>query len=339
MQAHRHRQEWKSDRFPYDQPSRKKSAVQLLNSIGPYAVLWSLSAWISPHSAWLAVLIAIMASGFFIRIFIIFHDCGHYSFCPRRQTNEWVGMVTGLLTFFPYHKWKYEHARHHATSGKLSHRGTGDIWILTVNEYQALPRSRQLIYRLYRNPLILFGLGPIFIVIKARLNRKGAPRRERWNTYLTNIFLIVLLGVLGKLLGWLTILIIQGTILYVAGIIGVWLFYVQHQFEHGYFEGDEQWSYVSAALKGSSYYKLPVVLQWFTGNIGFHHVHHLEPRIPNYRLQQAHEQSALLQTVPHISLSQSLCALRYRLWDEQNMRFVPFRQTASFKSRKSRSNI
>lgn len=305
--------------------------MQLLNSVGPYAVLWYVSAKVLPYSVLFAVLLAVLASGFFIRIFIIFHDCGHHSFCPRRKMNEWIGMITGLLTFFPYHKWRYEHARHHATNGKLTQRGTGDIWILTVDEYQSLSRVRQLAYRLYRNPLVLLGLGPLFVLVKARLNRKGAPKRERWNTYLTNVLLLISLTISAIVMGWVAVLIIQGTILYVAGIIGVWLFYVQHQFEHGYFEDDEQWSYVNAALKGSSYYKLPVLLQWFTGNIGFHHVHHLEPRIPNYGLQAAHERNPLLQTVPQINLSQSLGALRYRLWDEKNKRFISFPHISSLK--------
>lgn len=272
------------------------------------------------------MLLAVLASGFFVRVFIIFHDCCHHSFFQNRKANEVVGIITGILTFFPYHQWKYEHSVHHATSSNLERRGTGDMWTLTVNEYTELSQSRRLVYRLYRNPFVMFGLGPIHLFLNQyRLNRKGAGRKERLNTHVTNFTLAGVLGLLCLILGWKGVLLVEGPILYLSGMIGIWLFYVQHQFEHTYFEKAEKWDYLSAALKGSSFYKLPKVLQWITGNIGFHHIHHLGPRVPNYSLQKAHESSPFLQDVSSISLLSSLRSLRYRLWDEDNNRFVGFK--------------
>ncbi|GEO26898.1 hypothetical protein AAC03nite_26830 [Alicyclobacillus acidoterrestris] len=238
-------------------------------------------------------------------------------------------MITGILTCFPYHQWKYEHAVHHATSGNLGRRGTGDMWTLTVNEYKQLSFVKRMVYRVYRNPFIMFGVGPVHLFLNQyRLNRKGAGRKERVNTHVTNFTLAAILIGLSFILGWKAVLFVEGPILYLAGIVGIWLFYVQHQFEYGYFEKSDQWDYVRAALQGSSFYHLPKILQWLTGNIGYHHVHHLSPKVPNYYLQQMHESTELFRNVPSVTLASSLRALHYRLWDEDSHRFVAFNEVA-----------
>lgn len=228
---------------------------------------------------------------------------------------------------FPYEKWKREHSIHHATSGNLDKRGTGDIWVMTVDEYVEASVWGRLAYRLYRNPLVMFGLGPIYLfLVTNRLNRKGPKRKERLNTYLTNVSIVAIYGLLCWAIGWEAFLLVQAPILFVAGSLGIWLFYVQHQFEDSYFENESEWDYVTAAVDGSSYYKLPKILQWVTGNIGFHHVHHLAPRVPNYNLEKAHESTPPLHKATTITLGTSLQSLRFRLFDQKNRRFVSFKE-------------
>ncbi|TBL77268.1 fatty acid desaturase [Paenibacillus thalictri] len=317
---------WRADISPYERPLVKHSVRQLLNTLIPFFVLW-LGAYMSLSiSYWLTLLLAIPAGGFLVRIFIIFHDCCHKSFFRNRLANDIVGTVTGILTCCPYHQWRHTHTVHHATSGNLSKRGVGDIWTMTVDEYVASSRLRKLIYRIYRNPLVMFGVGPIFIfLIDYRFNRKKAGKKERMNTYLTNAGIVAIAGALCWALGWQSFLLVQGPIFMIAGIAGIWLFYVQHQFEDTYFEHDQEWDYVSAALQGSSFYKLPKVLQWITGNIGYHHIHHLSPRVPNYYLQAVHQDNAYLQNVPTITFLSSLRALRYRVWNERTKKFIAFK--------------
>lgn len=323
---------WKSDIAPFQKSDIRKSLWQLTNSIIPFLGLCYLAYRSFSVSIWISLALTIPATVFFMRTFIIFHDCTHHSFFKSRRANDIVGMITGVLTFFPYHQWRHEHAVHHATSSNLDRRGTGDIWTLTLNEYVALSRFRRAIYRAYRNPLVMFGIGPIhLLLIEYRYNRKGAGRKERWNTHLTSLTLAVILGLLCWLVGWEKVLIIQGSILYLAGMVGIWLFYVQHQFEGTYFENQEEWEFTSAALQGSSLYKLPKVLQWMTGNIGYHHIHHLGPRVPNYNLERAHKRSPSLQHVPSVGLFASLRALRYRLWDEDQKKFVGFKEITRLK--------
>lgn len=324
---HRH---WKSDIEPYQVPSLWKSRWQLINTVIPFALLWCAAYMSLSVSAWLTILLTIPASGFLVRMFIIFHDCGHHSFFKSRRANDLVGIFTGLLVFFPYHRWKYEHSVHHAGNGNLSRRGTGDIKTLTVDEYLSLSLLRRTLYRLYRNPFVMFGLGPIFVVlILYRFNRRGAHFKERLYTHLTTLVLTGLTALLGWGFGWGNFLLVEGPILYFSGMFGIWLFYVQHQFEYSYFEEPENWDYVSAALRGSSFYKLPKVLQWITGNIGFHHIHHLGPRIPNYNLQPLYEQVTYLQEVPTIDIRTSLQCLKHRIWDEDSKRFVGYKGIVS----------
>ena len=248
-------------------------------------------------------------------------------FFKNKKANRIVGTITGIITLFPYEKWKREHAIHHATSGNLDKRGSGDVWVMTVDEYVSASIWMRLAYRLYRNPVVMFGLGPIFLyLIVSRFNRKGAKRKERLNTYLINASIVALYAILIGLVGWQAFLIIQLPILLIAGSLGIWLFYVQHQFEDSYFENESEWDFVKAAVDGSSFYKLPKILQWVTGNIGYHHVHHLSPRVPNYNLEKAHDSTPPLNKVTTITLSTSLESIRFRLYDEEAKTFVSFKE-------------
>jgi len=317
---------WKKDIASFEQSDLRQSLWQLFNTLVPFFAFWCLAYRSLSVSFWISLAIVVPAAGFLVRTFIIFHDCCHNSFFKSRRANVMVGVITGLMAFFPYYQWKHEHAIHHATSSNLNRRGTGDIWMLTVDEYLALPLLHRILYRVYRNPFVLFGLGPIFIfLILYRFANKRAGQRERWNTYATDFVLVVMTFLLCWTLGWQQFLLVEGSILYLSGIVGIWLFYVQHQFEYSYFEREEEWDYVSAAIGGSSFYKLPKVLQWITGNIGFHHIHHLSSRIPNYKLQRVYESDPAFQNVPSIVLLSSLRSLRYRLWDEESKTFVTFK--------------
>ncbi|PKJ52778.1 fatty acid desaturase [Bacillus sp. SN10] len=299
---------------------------QLINTVVPFIILWYLAYKSLSVSYLLALVPSLLAAGFMTRIFIIFHDCTHYSFFKSRRANRIVGTCMGVLTLFPFDQWGHDHAIHHATSGNLDKRGTGDIWTLTVDEYVAAPFRIRLAYRLYRNPFVMFGLGPIYVfLLKNRFNRKGARQKERMNTYLTNIIIVAVVAILCWAIGWQSFLFVHGTIFLIAGSVGIWLFYVQHTFEDSYFEEDKDWEYVKAAVEGSSFYKLPKILQFLTGNIGFHHVHHLSPRVPNYKLEEAHNNTLPLKNVPTITLATSLQSLRFRLWDEKSNNFVSFK--------------
>lgn len=309
----------------FEQTSTKSSIWQLINTLGPLLLLWYAAYLSLSVSYWLTLPITIVAAGFVIRTFIIFHDCGHQSFFKSKRANDIVGTITGVITLCPYQQWKNTHAIHHATSSNLDKRGTGDMWVLTIEEYVAAGFWQRLAYRFYRNPLVMFVLGPIYIfLISYRFNRKGAKRKERLNTHVTNVAIVVLYALLCWAIGWQAFVLVQAPVFFVSGMLGIWLFYVQHQFEESYFEHDEEWSYVNAAVEGSSYYKLPAVLQWITGNIGFHHVHHLSPKVPNYHLEEAHNATPPLQKATTITIGTSLKSLRFRLWDEQRKTFVGF---------------
>ncbi|EJQ45482.1 MULTISPECIES: fatty acid desaturase [Bacillus cereus group] len=311
---------------PFEKSTAKKSVWQIINTVVPFIILWYLAYKSLSVSYWLALVPSLLAAGFMTRVFIIFHDCTHHSFFKSRRVNRIVGTCMGVLTLFPFDQWGHEHSVHHATSGNLDKRGTGDIWTLTVNEYLAAPFRLRLAYRLYRNPFVMFGLGPIYVfLLKNRFNRKGARKKERMNTYLTNVLIVALVGLLCWAIGWQSFLLVHGSIFLIAGSIGIWLFYVQHTFEDSYFEEDKDWEYVKAAVEGSSFYKLPKILQFLTGNIGFHHVHHLSPRVPNYKLEEAHNNTLPLKNVPTITLATSLRSIRFRLWDEQSNNFVSFK--------------
>lgn len=315
---------------PFAKSDRAKSIQQMINTIPPFILLWFLAYQSLSISIWLTLGIAVVAAGFVVRTFIIFHDCTHGSFFQNKKANDIVGTITGVLTLFSYEKWKREHAIHHATSSNLDKRGIGDIWVMTVDEYVAASKWERLKYRFYRNPLVMFGLGPLYLVlISSRFNRKDAKKKERNNTYLTNVLLVGLYALVISIVGWQAFLIVQGSIMFVAGMLGIWLFYIQHTFEDSYFEEESEWDYVKAAVEGSSYYKLPRILQWATGNIGFHHVHHLAPRVPNYNLEKAHVMTPPLQRATTITLRTSLDSLRYRLYDPEHKTFVTFKEVKS----------
>jgi len=299
---------------------------QLVNTLVPYAALWCLMYLSLQVSVWLALPLAVLAAGFLVRVFIIFHDCGHGSFLPSRRANDIVGYITGVLALTPYYHWRWEHALHHATSGDLDRRGVGDVWTLTVREYLDASRWKRFAYRLARNPVVLFGIAPIVLfAIMQRIPSGKAPRRERHSVAWTNLGIVCLGAALSWAFGFKTYLLLQLLVMAIAGCAGIWLFYVQHQFEGAYWERSADWDYATAALKGSSFYKLPKVLQWFSGNIGFHHIHHLSPRIPNYHLEKCHRAEPLFQTVKPVTLLASLKSLTFRLWDEQRQRLVGYR--------------
>lgn len=318
--------ELKKDVAPYEKSDTVKSLKQIFNTIAPLIALWYLAYLSLSVSYWLTLPILAVTAGFTVRTFIIFHDCCHQSFFKSRKANDILGTITGVLTLVPYEQWKNDHNIHHATSSNLDKRGTGDMWLLTVDEYKAAPLWKKIAYRLYRNPLVMLGLGPIGVfVISNRFNRKGARRKEKINTYITNVSIVAVYALLCWLIGWQAFLMIQVPIVLISGALGIWLFYVQHQFEDSYFEHEDEWSYVQAAVDGSSYYKLPKILQWITGNIGFHHVHHLSPRVPNYNLEKAHNETKPLQKATTITIWTSLKSLKFRLWDERNKQFISFK--------------
>ncbi|TRM10984.1 fatty acid desaturase [Lentibacillus cibarius] len=308
-------------------PDTKASILQLINTIPPFFLIWFLAYESLSVSIWLTLALTVLASGFVVRIFIIFHDCTHGSFFKNGKANRIVGTITGVITLFAFEKWKRSHAIHHATSGNLDKRDTGDVWVMTVDEYMAASFWGRLAYRLYRNPIVMFGLGPLYLYfLSNRFNRKGAKRKERLNTYIINASVAVIYGLLIWTIGWEAFLIIQLPIMFIAGALGIWLFYVQHQFEDSYFENEDEWDFVKAAVDGSSYYKLPKVLQWLTGSIGFHHVHHLSPKVPNYHLEKAHESTPPLKQATTITLASSLKSIRFRLYDETNKTFISFKE-------------
>jgi omega-6 fatty acid desaturase (delta-12 desaturase) len=317
---------WKAIVAKYQEPSIWRALWQIINTVGAYGLVWYLMYLSLPVSWWLVVPLAILAGGLLVRVFIIFHDCGHGSFFKSRAANDLVGFLAGVLTFTPYYHWRWEHAIHHSSSGDLDQRGTGDVWTMTVQEYLESSRWKKFAYRLARNPFILFVIAPLFLfLLRQRFPSPKASQRERHSVYAMNAAILGMAIALSLVFGLKAYLLIQLIILMVAGGAGVWMFYVQHQFEDVYWERGEDWSYVAAALQGSSFYKLPRVLQWFSGNIGFHHIHHLSPRIPNYNLEKCHQADPLFQQVKPITLFSSLKSITFRLWDEKNKKLVGYR--------------
>lgn len=316
---------WKTIVAKYQKPTVARSLWQVANTLIPYAAMWYLMYLSLSISLWLTIPLVVLAGGFLVRFFIIFHDCGHGSFFKSRKANDVLGYITGVLCFTPYFHWRWEHSIHHSTSGDLDRRGTGDVWTLTVQEYLESTRWKRFAYRLTRNPFILFVIAPVCLfLIRERFPTKNAPKRERHSVYWTNLGIVALGAVMSCIFGLKAYVLLQLACVVVASSAGVWLFYVQHQFEGVYWERNEDWDYVTAALKGSSFYKLPRILQWFSGNIGFHHIHHLSPRIPNYYLPKCHEAEPLFQTVKPITLVSSLKSLNFRLWDEQRQQLVGY---------------
>jgi omega-6 fatty acid desaturase (delta-12 desaturase) len=287
----------------------------------------SLRAW----SLALALGLDLVVAGLLVRTFVLMHDCAHGSFFASRRVNDVVGFITGVLTLTPFAQWRRDHALHHASSGDLDRRGHGDIPTLTVREYLAKPPRAQMIYRTVRHPASLLLGGPVHLAIGQRFRGKGVATKSPQVTsvWATNVVIALGLAVAFLLVGWKTVVLAYLAPYYLAALAGVWLFYVQHQFEDAYWTAHGEWDYVEAALRGSSHLLLPPVLRWFTGNIGLHHVHHVAPRIPNYRLQQCHDENATFQHSPTVTLRSGTAALRLALWDEDRGRLIGFRELSA----------
>jgi acyl-lipid omega-6 desaturase (Delta-12 desaturase) len=320
---------WRDVLAPYAKPDSRRAALCLASSVPPYLGL-SLAIYLLLARSPLALLLGLPAAVFLVRSFIVFHDCSHGSFVRSRRVNAWLGRAIGLLLFSPFVRWRHDHAVHHASSGDLDKRGTGDVRTLTVREYRALSMRGRLGYRLLRNPLVMFGVGPIVaMIVGPRIVARGARPRMRRSVLATDLALATMVAGLCWLIGWRDYLLVFGPSALLAGSIGIWLFYVQHQFEDAYWNSGTDWSFTDAALRGSSYLRLPAVLRFCTGSIGYHHVHHLNALIPNYNLRRAHDQNPALHDVPTLSLADGLRATTLKLWDEESKRLIGFRAARS----------
>lgn len=314
----------------YRKPSQVRSIAELAVTFVPLVALWTI-AWFtfSLGYAWAPLIIAIPAAGFLVRLFMIQHDCGHGTFFAHRWMNDWIGRVIGTLTMTPYEFWRHSHAIHHATAGNLDRRGFGDVDTLTVREYLARSRWGRLKYRLYRHPVVMFGIGPAYLFLLQHRLPLGLMRNgwRPWaSTMLTNLAIALIVAALTWLIGIKAFMVVHLPIMMLAATVGVWLFYVQHQFEYTMWERDCKWSLHDAALHGSSHYDLPALLRWFTANIGVHHVHHLCSRIPYYRLPSVLRDHPELRDIGRITLFESFRCVRLVLWDEAERRLVSFRE-------------
>lgn len=319
---------WQKVVTKYQQPNNRIAIIQILNSIVPFFICWYLAYRSLEVSYLLTLAWCFLGAMFVFRSFIILHDCGHGSFTKNQKFNDIVGIFVGFLSFTPYFAWRHSHAIHHATSGDLDRRGVGDVWTLTYDEFQKLPRKQQWFYRLYRNPFIIFVIGPTidFLLIQRvdKLVNVSDKRREKNSVIYTNLALLAFAVIMSLLIGWQNFILVQLPIIAFASSTGVWFFYVQHQYENVYWERHENWNYADAALHGSSFYKLPRILQWFSGNIGFHHIHHLSPKIPNYNLEACHYENEMFMQIEPLTLRTSLKSLRIRLFDEDRGKMIGY---------------
>ena len=329
---------WRSRLAPYAQSERARSTLQFLTSVVAYLALAAVMYESISISPLLALALAPLAGGFFVRTFIVFHDCTHGSFWPSKRGNEWVGRVCGLLTLSAFGEWGHEHAVHHATAGDLDRRGRGDITTLAVAEYNTRSPIGRLAYRLLRNPFAMFGAGPVIVMmIGPRIWSAKQRPRQRHSVILTDLALLAVGGALTMLLGPVDFLITWLPSVLIASSAGIFLFYVQHQYEDVYWERHSEWSFAAAALQGSSYLRLPRVLQYFTGNIGLHHVHHMSSKIPNYNLQRAHDEIPAFNVAPVFSLREAVKLTRLKLWDEDARRMVTFADARLLRASPERS--
>lgn len=306
-----------------------RSVFEIAVTVLPFALLWALAVFAVQQEFYWGLLLTIPAAGFLVRLFILQHDCGHGSLFTERWLNNWLGRLIGVFTLTPYDYWKRTHAVHHASAGNLDRRGIGDVDTKTVEEYRALSTWQRFLYRLYRHPVVMFGLGPAWLFVcqyrlPLGLMRAGA---QPWvSTITTNLAIVLPIALMIWLVGLVPFLLVQVPITLLAATAGVWLFYVQHQFEDTHWSKDNDWSFQQAALHGSSHYDLPLPLRWITGNIGIHHVHHLAAKIPFYRLPEVIRDYPELKDVSRITLFQSLGCVKLTLWDEESRRLISFRE-------------
>ena len=312
---------WQKIVSAYSKPDLRKSIWQLINTLVPFFALFYFTMRSVEISIWLTLPLSILTAGFLVRSFIIFHDCGHGSFFKSQRANDLIGVFTGLLAFTPYQRWKHEHAIHHATSGDLDRRGVGDVYTMTVQEYLASPWWKRLGYRVMRNPFAMFVIGPTLVFIISERIPPKQGKREIASVWWTNLALAIIVPLMGFTFGWKAYLISQLLVIFFGTGVGVWLFYVQHNFEGVYWERHPQWNYFKASMQGSSFYKLPAILQWFSGNIGFHHIHHLGAKIPNYNLAKAYNENPVFHIEP-LTLASSFKCLKWRVYDEANKRLA-----------------
>jgi omega-6 fatty acid desaturase (delta-12 desaturase) len=322
---------WVAALKQFEKPSAMKVTLQLVNTFIPYVALWALMyltmSWKAPY--WVTLLVALPAGAFMLRLFIFFHDCCHGSYLASKLGMQILGNILGVIVFTPYANWRHSHGVHHSTAGNLDRRGVGDLWTMTAEEYAASTRFKRFRYRLFRNPLIMFGLGPVFtFLILHRIPSRGAKPNQVVSVFLTDLAFAAIVVTAGLIIGIKAYLLIQLPIMFFGGAAGVWLFYVQHQFDPSYWERNEEWGSMESAMQGSSYYKLPKVLQWISASIGLHHVHHLRPRIPNYNLQRCLNKIPELQLPNPLTLRRSLKSVRLKLWDEKRKLLLSFREMA-----------
>jgi omega-6 fatty acid desaturase (delta-12 desaturase) len=324
---------WVQATSRYEKPDLRKATWQILDTFIPYVALWAVMIYIvnSGLPYWVTLVVVLVAAVLLVRIFIFFHDCCHGSFFASSRRNRILGYVSGILTFTPYEDWRRCHAIHHSTVGDLDRRGTGDVSLLTVDEYLAVSGRKRLAYRLYRNPVVMFGLGPAYMfLLRFRFPSKGARKHERKSVIVTNLAILAILVLVSFTIGIKTYLVIQLPIILIAGAIGLWLFYIQHDFEGVYWARHEDWDQMRASLEGCSYYKLPGPLKWITGNIGLHHIHHVRPRIPNYNLQQCYKETPALQEIIPLTFCKSLKTPWLNLWDEKRAKLISFRSLKTY---------
>ena len=329
---------WQGIVSKYAFPETWRSSWQVFNSVIPFFVGWYLMYRSLEIGYWLTLILAVPTAGFMVRCFIIFHDCCHGSFFKTMKANDRLGLVLGVLVLTPFYQWKHSHAIHHATAGDLDRRGIGDVYTMTVEEYLAAPWYKKLGYRIMRSPLILFTIGSFIVfTVTHRFFEKDAGKRERSSVIWTNIAIAAVVGWLMIEVGWAAFLLVEVPILLVACGAGVWLFYVQHNFDPTYWERHADWEFFNAGMDGSSFYKLPKLLQWFTGNIGFHHIHHLSPKIPNYKLEECHKENPVFQIEP-LTFRDSLKSLFFRLWDEKEKMLVGWNALKKYKPQTVRAD-
>ena len=322
---------WRPVVAKYARPDMWRSIWQLVNTLIPYLALFYLSMRSLEVSFWLTLPLSILTAGFMVRTFIIFHDCGHGSFFKSRGANQWLGRITGFLVFTPYQRWTHDHAIHHATAGNLDRRGKGDVYTMTVEEYLEAPWWKKFGYRVMRQPVFMFVFGSLIVFIVAQRIPPGKGKREQASVWWTNLALAVWVTLMSVVFGWKAYLIVQLLVIFFGASVGIWLFYIQHNFEGAYWERHDKWDFLKASLQGSSFYKLPVVLQWFTGNIGFHHIHHLSPKIPNYKLPKAFKENPIFHVKP-LTLWSSFKSLTLRLYDEKTRKLVGWNVLKRYRS-------